>query len=223
MKFLNTILLSAVLMIFTFTPESLPQVNDKNVNERTLTFTDEEDGKEVHYEVKFKDGEIVSIYRNNIKITEEELDDYSDKVYDVLQDLLKEEQEAYTFNFDFDELRESLKNMHENLKAEQFKFKFDNEEFRKQMEKLKEEFKDIDKMVIQIDKDKLKENIDRLKIHKFDFDFDYDFDFDDSELNPEKLQEEMDKLNEKMEDLNKEIDELDKEMKILNKFIIEVK
>ncbi len=196
------------------------QENEKEKSEQTLSFTEEEDGSDVHYEVNFKDGKISSIYRNNVKVPEDEFENYEDLVDEKIFSL-REDHKAHVFHFDMKEFKDGMKEWKDKFKADQFKFKFDNEKFKADMERLKEEMKDMDEIVIKIDKDKIKNELEKIKIHKFDFDF--DFDIDEDELNMEDLEHEMDRLNEEMDDLNIEMEELDKEMKILDKFLGEVK
>jgi hypothetical protein len=222
----------------------------KQKGEQTLTFTEKENGTEVHYEVNFNDGEISSVYKDNVKITDKEIKDYEDLVYDKLNSIRRDEDDSYVhhkpyfYHFDMDNFKENMDRMKEEFKGEHFNFKFDHEKFKEDMERLKEEMKEIDEIVIEIDKDKIKKDLDEsikqldeLKIHKFNFDFDED-EFnknmkritielkknqDELDLNVEELEKEMENLEGEMSDLSKEMEDLDKEMEILNKFLDAVK
>ena len=234
-------------LLLTFTSCSsesyTQQEKEKQKGEQTLSFTEQEDGKDVYYEVNFKNGEISSIYKNNVRVPENEIENYQGLVDDKLNSLSKDDDfyfhhpKPHVYHFDMKEFKDNMKEWKESFKDDQFKFKFDNEKFKADMEKLKEEFKDMDEIVIKIDKDKIKKELDEIKIHKFDFDFDVDElnenmkritieiekNQDELELNMDDLKEEMEQLDEEMKNLSKEMEDLDKEMKILNSFLDDVK
>ena len=233
-----------ILFLSSCSSESFTQQEkEKQRGEQTLTFIELEEGKDVHYEINFMDGEISSIYKNNVRVPENEIENYQGLVDDKLSSLSKDDDfyfhhpKPHVYHFDMKEFKENMKDWKENFKADQFKFKFDNEKFKADMEKLKEELKDMDEIVIKIDKDKIKKELDEIKIHKFDFDFDVDElnenmkritieiekNQDELELNMDDLKEEMEQLDEEMENLSKEMEDLDKEMKILNSFLDDVK
>jgi len=244
---ITTFLMAGMLLLITSCgSESFTQQEDnaKKKGEQTLSFSEEVNGTEVHYEVNFKEGEISSVYKDNIKIPDNEIEDYEDLVYDKLNSIRKDEDDFYVhdkphfFHFDMDDFKEDMK---EEFKGEHFKFRFDDKKFKEDMEKLKEELKDLDEIVIEIDKDKIKKDLDeslkhldKMRIHKFNFDFDDDEfdkkiiielekDLGEHELNMDELEEDMERLEEEMGNLSEEMKELDKEMKILNKFLDEVK
>ncbi|HSP87925.1 MAG TPA: hypothetical protein VLN45_07310, partial [Ignavibacteriaceae bacterium] len=212
------------------------QEQSEQKNEQTLTFTDEENGNQVHYKVNFNEGKISSIYKDNIKIPENEIENYEDLVYDKLNYMSKDDDDffhhpkPFVYHFDTDDFKDHMK----EFKGKHFNFKFDHDKFSADMEKLKEELKDMDEIVIEIDRDKIKKDLDeslkhldKLKIHKFNFDDEFDKKIiieldrnrDDIELNMKELEEEMEKLEEEMGELSEEMKDLDKDMKTLDKFL----
>ncbi len=251
-KFLRAFFFAASVLFFvSCSSESYTQDenSEKKTGEQTLSFADTESGTTVHYNVNFKDGKILSIYKNNELVPENEIENYKDLVYDKLDSITAEDDhpfhhKPFVFHFDSDEFKENMKEWKEKLKAENFNFKFDHENFKKDMEKLKEELKGMDDIVIEIDKDKIKndldeclKNLDDIKINKFNFDFDEDKlndnlkqitieiekNHDEHELNMKELEKEMEKLESKMSKLSGEMENLDKEMKTLNEFLDDAK
>lgn len=232
-------ILSGILLLLTscgsesYTQQEKSEQND----EQTLTFTDKENGNQVHYKVNFNDGKISSVYKDNIKIPENEIENYEDLVYDKLNSINRNDDDffhhpkPYVYHFDMDDFKDQMK----EFKGKHFNFKFDQDKFKEDMEKLKEELKDLDEIVIEIDKDKIKKgldeslkHLDKMRIHKFNFDDD-EFDkkiiielekeLGEHELNMDELEEEMKKLEDEMGELSEEMKDLDKDMKNLNKFL----
>jgi len=236
------------LILFAYyTPESFSQQedrtgDDKYKRERTLHFTDRENGNKVEYEVHFKDGEIESIYKNGSKVPENEIEDYEDLVYDELSSMKRDRFDFFVhpgphaFHFDMDEFRKNMDSMKQSFKNFNFKFdkeqfEFDSQKFKEDMEKLKEELKDADDLVIHIDGEKIRKNIekelkhlDKLKLHSFDFDVDVD-ELDENmkritielQKKGDEFQLDMERLQEEMEDLNEEMEDLSAEMEKLDK------
>ncbi|RPI70435.1 MAG: hypothetical protein EHM47_12120, partial [Ignavibacteriales bacterium] len=223
---MNLFLTFAVITLFvSCSSESFTQQDlSKDKGEKTLTFTEKEEGKDVQFEINFKDGKIHSIYRDNVKVPDAEIEDYSDMIYDELYSL-RGHHKPYVFHFDADEFKENMEKFRSKIRSDKLNLKFDKEEFKKHMQKLKEELKDMDEIVIKIDKDKIRNELDNIKIHKFNFDndFNFDFDFDEHEINMDELEKEMERLDEEMDDLSLEMKELDKEMKILDNFLKDIK
>lgn len=236
-------LFSLPLLFNSCSSESFTQqVQDGQKEEQTLTFYNEENGIDVHYKVNFKDREIISVYRDGIKIPDNEIAKYDELIIDKLN-YMRGDKDLYThhkpFIYDFDsrKFKKEMEGMKE--KFWHFDFKFDDK-FKADMEKLKDELKDLDEIVIEIDRDKIKRNIDeslkhldKLKIHKFNFDFDEDElndnmkritieiekNQDELDLNMDELEKEMEKLEDEMSELSEEMKDLDKDMKNLNKFL----
>ncbi len=248
------IVVSSFLFFASCSSESYTQQDEttKKKGEQTLYFTENEDGQPVHYEANFNDGKITSLYKDGVKIPEDKIKDYKELVYDNLDSIRKDDNDFFAFHhhgpkvfhFDMDSLNSNMKEWRKKFKAENFDFKFDHKKFKENMEKLKEELKDCDDIVIHIDKDKIRKDIDgglkhldKLKMHNFNFDFDEDElnknlkritieiekNKNNLELNMEDFKDQMDDLKDKMGDLSDEMDDLDKEINTLNNFLDAVK
>ena len=147
----------------------LPPADDE-AKRKTFSFYEHENGDEVHWKVVTKDGEIVELYKDGEKLSDEEMSENEDYINDKLAEI--EEGLEEIDEIDFDELHESLKNLKFN-----FKFDFDDESFTASMKQLKEGLK-------------------HLKDHKFNFEFDFDDDWDfDSESFREELKESLKELD----------------------------
>lgn len=231
-KFITSFIIAGSLLIFaSCSPESYTQQDNstKQKGEQTLYFTENEDGQTVHYEVNFNDGEISSLYKDGVKISENKIKDYEDLVYDNLESIRKDDDDFFIYNgpkvfhFDMDSLHENMKEIRKKLKAKNFHFKFDHKKFKEDMKKMKEELKDMDEIVIHIDKDKICKNLDKSLMHLNNLNFDFDFDLNEHEMNMNRLEEKMEDLKDEMDDLSLEMKDLDKEMKNLNSFLDAVK
>jgi hypothetical protein len=232
-KFITSFIIASSLLIFASCgPEAYTQEDtSKQKGEQSLYFTQNENGNKVHYEVNFDDGEISSIYKDGVKIPDNEIKDYEDLINDELNSIKDNKHDFFilpsphVFHFDMDSMNEKMKEMRKKLKAENFHFKFDHKKFKEDMKKMREELKNLDNIVIHIDKDKICENLDKSLMHlnNLNFDFDFDFDADKHEISMENLEEEMENLKEEMSDLSIEMKDLNKEMKTLSKFLEAVK
>lgn len=248
------LVLSLPALVFSFLliscgADSFTQQKSLEKGQQTLTFTETKEGIESYYEVHFNDGKITSVYKDNTKIREDEIETYKDLIYRKLNSAAENEKDfspykSYVFHFDKKKFSENMDKLKESFKGDHFKFKFDNEKFKEDMKRLKEELKSKEDIIIKIDSDKIRKHLDEkmhqlgeLKIHKFNFDFDEDelnknlkritIELKDAEkeieLNMKKLEKEMEKLDEEMSELSKELKELDKEMKVLDNFLKAVK
>ena len=236
-QFITSFIIAGSLLFFaSCSSESYTQQEDtsQQKGEQSLYFTEYEDGSKTRYEVNFNDGKISSIYKDGIKVPDNEIKDYEDLVYDELNSIRSDKHDFFihhsphVFHFEMDSLKDKMKEVRKKFKAENFNFRFDHKKFKEDMKRLREELNDSNNIVIHIDKNKICENLDRslkhldeLKLHKFNFDF--DFETDELELNMENLEEEMECLEEQMSDLSTEMKELDKEIKSLSKFLDVVK
>ena len=224
------IIVGSLLFFASCSSESYTQQEDtsQQKGEQSLYFTEYEDGSKTHYEVNFNDGKISSIYKDGIKVPDNEIKDYEDLVNDELNSIKSDKHDFFihhsphVFHFEMDSLKDKMKEVRKKFKAENFNFRFDHKKFKEDMKRLREEFNDSNNIVLHIDRDKICENIneslkhlDELRLHKFNF----NFDMDELELNMENLEEEMENLKDEMSELSVEMDELDKEMKTLNGFL----
>lgn len=247
------IVVCTFLFFASCSSESYTQQDEstKLKGQQTLYFTEHKDGQAVHYEANFNNGKITSLYKDGVKIPQDKIKDYEDLVYDNLDSIKKDDNNAFAyhhrpkiFHFNMDSLNTSMKEWSKKFKDEAFNYKFDQKKFKENMKKLKDELKDCDNIVIHIDKDKIQKDIeeglkhlDELKLHNFNFNFDEDelnknlkritIEIEKNkhnlDLNMENLKEQMSDLKDKMGDLSDEMDNLDNEMKNLNSFLEAVK
>ena len=232
-NFITSFIIASSLFIFaSCSSEAYTQEDtSEQKGEQSLYFTQNENGNRVHYKVNFDDGEISSIYKDGVKVPDNEIKEYEDLVNDELNSIKGNKHDFFiphsrhVFHFDMDSLNEKMKEMRKKLKAENFHFKFDHKKFKEDMKKMREELKDLDNIVIHIDKDKICENLNKSLRHlnNLNFDFDFDFDADKHEISMENLKEDMKNLKEEMSDLSIEMEDLNKEMKTLSKFLEDVK
>ena len=232
-NFITSFIIASSLFIFaSCSSEAYTQEDtSEQKGEQSLYFTQNENGNRVHYKVNFDDGEISSIYKDGVKVPDNEVKDYEDLVNDELNSIKSNKHDFFiphsrhVFHFDMDSLNDKMKKMREKFKAENFHFKFDHKKFKEDMKKMREELKDLDNIVIHIDKDKICENLNKSLRHlnNLNFDFDFDFDADKHEISMENLKEDMKNLKEEMSDLSIEMEDLNKEMKTLSKFLEDVK
>ncbi len=252
-QFINSFIIVGSLLFFaSCSSESYTQQDEttKKKGEQTLYFSKNEDGHAIHYEANFNNGEITSLYKNGIKVSQDSIKNYGDLVYDNLNSIKRKDNDNFAFHgpkifhFDMHSLNNNMKEWRKKFKDEDFSFKFDHKKFKEDIDKLKDELKGCDDIVIHIDKDKIRKDIDEglkdldeLKMHNFNFDFNEDElnknlksitieiekNKNNLELNMEDLKDQMDDLKDKMGDLSDEMDNLDKEMKNLNSFLAAVK
>ena len=252
-QFINSFIIVGSLLFFaSCSSESYTQQDEtaKKKGEQTLYFTKNEDGHAIHYEANFNNGDITSLYKDGVKVSQDSIKDYEDLVYDNLNSIKRKDDNTFAFHgpkifhFDMDSLNNNMMGWRKKFKDEDFSFKFNHKKFKEDMDKLKDELKDCDDIVIHIDKDKIRKDIDEglkhlddLKLHNFNFNFNGDElnknlkqltieigkNKNNLELNMEDLKDQMDDLKYKMGDLSHEMDNLDKEMKNLNSFLAAVK
>jgi len=156
------------ILLFVVTSVSCAYTPTDSLNkdsQKYLSYYETVEGERIHWEVKFFDDEITSIYKNGKRIPDDLVSDYKSKVYDEL-DEMRFGGENFSFqmplingedfNFEMDDLQKELKELNKDFPKhkEQLRFyHFYSEEFKKEMEELHKE---------------LKEN--KSKIHKFKFD-----------------------------------------------------
>ena len=166
----------------------------------TFNFTTKDDSETSHWKAFFKDDELVSLYKNDEKIPDEELENYEDMVYDKLDELRPHKKEITVhidnFPFDKEEFKEKMQDLKKYFKNHKHEWNFDNEEFKEQMDKLKEELEKLKdhKIHIEIDKEALKESMRELRKS-----------LKELENNPPKIHIDLDKLHENLQKMKKEL------------------
>ncbi len=157
-------------------------------NEKVFLFHKSTNGKDNYWKAVFKNQELVELYKNNKKISDENLDDYKDMINDEIARLNDYHFDFPRHNFHFQYNREALdsamKQLHESLSHKDFSWidsAFNSEEFRSEMDSLRDHLKELKKMKFNFHFDtaafnhglkELKENLAHLNFNKHDFECD---------------------------------------------------
>lgn len=158
--------------------EPLPPAElDDDEKRKTFSFHDHENDEVVHWRVVTENGDIIELYRDGEKLSDEEMKENEDYINDKLTEI--EEGFDDIDDIDFDELHESLKDLKFN-----FNFEFDDESFAESMKHLKKGLK-------------------HLKDQKFHFEFDFDDDLHDFNFDSDDFRESMKELKENLKGLDK--------------------
>jgi hypothetical protein len=166
-----------------------------------LSFYEEEDGETVHWEANFDDGEIVSIYKNGEKISDDEISDYKWKINCQLDEMRFGSEEFSfrmpEFDFDMEQFNEDMERFRENMKENwelHDNFGFDEDKFREEMEEFHKNLKKLHPggFYVPFDSEKFKERMDKLekRLRKFHLDRDslrFDFDWDCEKENDDEV------------------------------------
>lgn len=231
----------------TSTQETYSNSNVTHRADQTFSFYKNEDGKDIRWEVNFKDGELSSVFKDGEKIPDNEIDNNRDMIYDRL-DKVRDQSHHITidlssFKLDMKKFIEDMRKMKEELKNYKYNFNFDNEDFKKGMEELSKELSGLKnkKIEIKFDTDKFRDEMEKLKR---DINIDIHINNDDLEKNIDKLNDEIQNhkdelnhididlsgLNEMMSNLNHHsrqtddnLKQLDENLKKLNEFTNELK
>lgn len=217
-----------------------PQIEKNNRAEQTFSFYNEENGKDIRWEVNFDDGKISSVFKDGDRIPDNEIDNYRDMIYDRINDL---QEESHHISIDLSgmksgmkQFKEDMNKMKEEFKNRHYEFDFDNKEFKEGMEELSKELSKLKdkKIEIHIDTDKIKRDMDKLKD---EIKVDIHFDKDALRKNLDDLNEEMQKhhdelnhididlsgIDDSLADIDLKLDKADSELKKLDIFIDELK
>lgn len=134
------------------------------------SFTFKENGE--NWRVDFDDDEISALYKNGIKVPDEEIDDYKEMIYNKLGELNKDYDKltsnVHRFYFDSDKFEQDMHKFKKDFDSDKyfhFKLDFDEEEFGKNMEKLEEQLKNLKdkKIELYFDSEEFKENMKELE------------------------------------------------------------
>lgn len=138
-------------------------LNNQNFVDKSFIFHDEGS----IWKVEFKDNKISSLYRDNKRIPDNELDDYRDKINKNLRELRNglqgDETKIYHKFFDDKNTDKDIEIFKDKDKLH-FKLKLDENEFEKNMQKLKESLKDLksQKFKLYFDSDSLNQSLKKL-------------------------------------------------------------
>jgi chromosome segregation ATPase len=213
------------------------QGHDKN---KTFSFYEQSNGRDNYWQVTFDHDSISQVFRNGSEIPKDQIDNYSDLIYDNIGEISKSPRmfsgKDFHFNFDHKKLKEDMKKMKANLREMNFDFgdsTFDNKKFQHEMGKMAcnlDKLKDI-RIRVNFDSDKFEKGMKKLEKRLKNMKFD-DMDFNSEKFNKdmEKMQKELGEhkfdinidlsdLKEKMKDLKIKLKGLDKRLDTLKSFM----
>jgi predicted nucleic acid-binding Zn-ribbon protein len=194
---------------------TVSKLDTNNRADQTFSFNNEENGKNVHWDVNFEDGEISSLYKDGQRIPDSEIDDYRDMIYHRLDKLHRKSHHISVdlsgFKSDMGKFKEDMQKLKEEFKDQKYEFKFDNEDFKKGMEELSKELSKLkDKKIrIDFDSDKFREEMD--KVSK-EIDVRVNIDMDDLKENLDKMNEEMERHRDEINHITIDLSGLDEAM-----------
>jgi len=157
-------------------------------SQKYLSFYETDDGEPIHWEVNFDGDEITSIYKNGVRIPDNLVDDYKDKIYDQLDEMRFGDKEFTfrmpaippgDFRIDMDQFKKDMERFKEDLPEPEKYFEFhhfNNEEFRKEMEELQKNLEKLnpENFKIPFDSEKFNEEMKELEKHLRKFHHDCD-------------------------------------------------
>ncbi len=194
--------------------------------DQTFSFYNDENGKNVRWEVNFEDGEISTLYKDGERIPDSEIEDYKDMVYHRLDKLHNKSHhisiDLTGFKSDMGKFKQDMEKLKEEMKGQKHEINFDTEEFREGMKELSKELSKLkDKKIrIDFDSDKFREEMQNLKK---DLDIHVDINMDELDKNLEKMNEEMDKHREQLSHITIDLSGLDEAMAHLDENLANVK
>ena len=230
-QYLTIFIIFAALFSFGFysISASSPDIfsfvkNDSPVKIRTYRFDTKENGKTIHWTAVIRKGNIDLLYKNDEKLSDNEIAHYNDMVLEQtkkLDESLDSIDEFHyadsCFYFDSDAFRKQMKELRERIENFKFDFHFDKENYKKMMDHLQKNLEEL-KTENFFDKDKMEELNRKLsesfRDHKFDFHFDIDMD---------RLNMNLGEISLKMKDLKIDMTHLKERMKELKEFLKDVK
>jgi chromosome segregation ATPase len=202
------------------------QLDKNNRADQTFSFYNNEDGKDIRWDVNFNDGKISSVFKNGERIPDNEIDNYSDMIYDRLDDL---QDQSHHISIDLSgmksgmkQFKDDMKKMKEELKSHHYEFNFDNEEFNNEMKKLSEELSNLKnkKIEIHFDADKFRKDMEKLKD---EIKVDIHIDKDALRKNLDDLDEEIEKHQDELSHIDIDLSGLDDVLSDLGKNMGEIK
>jgi len=125
---------------------------DSTVKIKKYYFSTWENGEKVHWKAVLRNGEIQNLFRNDDKLSDNEIDKYKDMVFDRIHDShfdfdsFDADIPDIDIHFDSEKFCRQMEKMKENLrnmKIPKYDFKFDKKNFRKEMKKMKDNLKEL--------------------------------------------------------------------------------
>ncbi|MFO7445992.1 MAG: hypothetical protein R6W90_06465, partial [Ignavibacteriaceae bacterium] len=181
--------------------------HNENDGKRKLVFHDDN----VKWKVIFEDGRIDKLYKNDRQLSENEIAEYEDYIYDRVEqidnELFKLHVNMEDFHFDMEKFKKDMAKMHEDMESRRFDFSFDGEQLRKDMKKM------TSKLKLAFESGEFEE--DMRKLHKEMEDIKVDIDVDKIHEDVQRAMENIDmsELHEQMAELKSELKKSKSEIK----------
>lgn len=130
------------------------------------SFSFREDGSD--WQVYFDGNEIAAIYKDGIKISDSDIDQYKNMIVDNIDELRygfeDDSDRAGVFKFDMKKFDDDMKILSDSINKDnfmRFKFEFDEDEFKNNMEVLEKNLSELKhkKIEVYIDSDKIKDHL----------------------------------------------------------------
>jgi bla regulator protein BlaR1 len=222
----------------------LPPVDYKDENEpKKYSFYDDEDGKQVHWEVVIENGEIMELYRDDEKIPDDEIAEYENYIFEKLDEIRDGLNEL---KFNMQDLHLNMEELHENLENLNFDFNFDFDFDDKGWGSLHEELDKLKDMELHFDfedhdwdddssnhfkywdkdefREQLKESLSGLKSFSYQWNKDqFEESMRELKKNMKNFHLDMDDFKMDMKNFKEDMKEFKKEMKIFKGFMKEVR
>jgi len=237
----------ALLFSFNACSSSIEEIKnnksfEKRKGEKTFSFYEDKDGKEIYWEVNFNGDLISSAYKNGDKISSDEIEKNEAMIFDKINELRGKNIELGFLRkhhpMDL-KIKEQMKDLQEELN-----WKFNDSIFRIDMEKLKEGLAKIEipkfhMKDFHFKMDSLNECLKDLEFnHEFEFNMDefnknmesfadgmkeFNFNFDLPDFDFHNFDPRMDYLDDEMENLNMEMKKLENFLKELKSELVKDK
>jgi len=211
---------------------------EKRKGEKTFSFYEDKDGKEIYWEVNFNGDLISSAYKNGDKISSDEIEKNEAMIFDKINELrgknielgflrkhhpmdlkikeqMKDFQEELNWKFNDSIFRINMEKLKEGLAKIEIP-KFHMEDFHFKMDSLNECLKDLEfNHEFEFNMDEFNKNMESFAdgMKEFNFNFDLpDFDFHNFDPRMDYLDDEMENLNMEMKKLENFLKELKSEL-----------
>jgi len=200
---------------------------DKEDDQNTYVFYKRWKGENNKWEVTTDKGKLVSLYKNDSEVPQNQYYKYEDMIYDEIDDINDDLADARDDLDDLDDEITAIKSGVHKIKfsddfyedldkmRDELRRNFNSREFKDEMKKLRESLKDID-INIDFDNDEFKREMREMKRELADIHVDIDFDNDEFHRSMKELSNQMADIKIDIPDINIDFSGLDESMKELH-------
>lgn len=159
-----------LLSIFTISSCSSGYQQEQSLNQHSYpgdrSFSFREEGSD--WQVYFDGKNIAALYKDGIKISDSDVDQYKNMIFDNIDELRSDFEDKLdktnVFGFDMKKFGDDMKIFRDSINNDnfmRFKFEFDEDEFGKNMEELEKNLSELKnkKIEVYIDSDKIKDHL----------------------------------------------------------------